>query len=101
EPRRLVALHPTKHGIVERLRVPAAHELRQLGKGVRAEHGDERANDEEHSDRRSERLRVLIRRAQSAEQDVPKETGSSSIFMAAFGGNGHQEFMLVEGNLGR
>jgi hypothetical protein len=44
---------------------------------------------------------VLIRRAQAAEQDVPNDPGSSSIFMAAFGGNGHQEFMLVEGNPGR
>jgi len=37
-------------------------------------------------------MRVLVRRAQTAEQDVPDDPGSSSIFVAAFGGNGHRDF---------
>jgi hypothetical protein len=93
-------MHPSEHGIVEGLRVTAPHQLRELGERVRAEDGDERSEHEKYAERRSERVSVPVCDAKTPIQKIPRQAESSSVFVSAFGGNGHRLILLVGANVG-
>src|SRR5215216_993108 len=85
-----MVLHPTEDRLVERLRVPATDEGRELREDVRAGDGDERAEHEKNSQSGPERMRMPVRRAQSTIQEIPPDVEWSSMFVAAFGSNRHR-----------
>jgi hypothetical protein len=92
-------LHPPQDGVVERLGIATPYQLRELREEVRAEDRDERAEYEKEPEGRAERVDVLVRRTESAKEEIPEKPESSSVFVAAFGGDGHSFNLRVDDNL--